>query len=70
LAVPIVLWGMAISGRERPLLVGTAAILMLALPTFDIYPLSYHRLAGLLLMLYLTSPRETSRRLDTGGIVD
>jgi hypothetical protein len=56
LALPVVLWGMAVSGRKRPLLVGIAAVLILALPTFDIYPFSYHRLAGLILMLYLTPP--------------
>jgi hypothetical protein len=58
LAAPIVLWGTAVAGRKRPWLVGTAAFLMLALPTFDIYPLSYHRRAGLLLMLYLTSEKK------------
>ena len=60
LAVPIVLWGTAVAGKKRPWLVGTAAFLMLALPTFDFYPFSYHRLAGLLLMLYLTGTDKKS----------
>jgi hypothetical protein len=64
LAVPVVLWGTAVAGEKKPWLVGTAALLMLSLPTFDIFPLSYHRLAGLLLMLCLTSDK--SRPDDIG----
>ncbi len=64
LTVPIALWGTAVAGKNRPWLVGTAAFLMLGLPTFDIYPLSYHRLAGLLLMLYLTRPTNRPIRRD------
>jgi hypothetical protein len=56
LALPIILWGAAVCGRERPWAVGTAAFLMIGMPAFDIYPLSYHRLAGLLLMLFLVRP--------------
>lgn len=60
LAVPIVLWGAAVAGKKRPWLVGTAAFLMLSLTVFDIYPLSYHRLAGLLLLLYSTTPSNST----------
>lgn len=38
-------------GRGRPLLVVIASLLVFALPTFDVFPLSYHRLCGLLLLL-------------------
>ena len=34
---------------------------MLAMPTFDLFPLSYHRLAGMLLLLGLTSPGALAR---------
>lgn len=56
LAVPLVIWAAARRGRERPWLVGLGAVLALALPTFDFFPLSLHRLAGLVLLLILTRP--------------
>ena len=34
---------------------------MLAMPTFDLFPLSYHRLAGMLLLLGLTAPGTLAR---------
>ena len=57
LAIPLVIWAAATRGRREPWAVGLAAFLMLGVPTFSIYPLSYHRLAGLLWMLYITRPR-------------
>jgi hypothetical protein len=36
---------------------------MLAVPTFDVFPWSWHRLAGLVALLALT-PTGTRRRLD------
>jgi hypothetical protein len=54
LALPLVVWGLVAGEPRRRPLVAAAALLMLALPTFDFFPFSYHRLAGLLLFLAAT----------------
>jgi hypothetical protein len=55
-ALPLVIVAWASRGGDRPLAVLTASALVIGLPTFDFFPLSYHRLAGLLALLVLTSP--------------
>ena len=60
LAMPLIVWAAALFGRATPWLIGISAFLMLGLPTFDVFPLSYHRLAGILLWIYLTSPTRVS----------
>ena len=57
LAMPMILWAAATRWRDRPWPVGIGAFLILVLPTFDVFPFSYHRLAGLLMLLCLTSPK-------------
>jgi hypothetical protein len=56
LAIPIVIWAGATVGRSKPWQIAIGAFLMFALPTFDVFPLSYHRMVGLVLVLYFTSP--------------
>ncbi len=56
LAIPIILWAIILQGRHRPWRVGIGAFLILVVPTFDVFPLSYHRLVGLLLLLRCTPP--------------
>ncbi len=56
LGLPLVIWAVASRGRQWPWTVAAGALLMLAMPTFDLFPLSYHRFAGLLLLLAVTSP--------------
>ncbi len=56
LAIPIVLWAIATRWRDKPWQVGIGAFLIFVLPTFDVFPFSYHRLIGLLILLSLTSP--------------
>lgn len=68
LAVPIIIWAAVGYGRERPWLIGLSAVLVLALPIFDIYPLSYHRLAGLLLLLAVT-PAKTLPNLTSAPVL-
>jgi len=58
LAIPIAISAIASRGRERPWEIGIAVAVIFVVPTFDVYPLSYHRLAGLLALLALTPPRE------------
>jgi hypothetical protein len=57
LALPLALWAVALHGRERPGLVALGVFLMLGMPTFDLFPLSLHRLLGMLLLLALTPSR-------------
>jgi hypothetical protein len=60
LALPIVAWAAGACAPERRLLLGAAVFAMLALPTFDVFPWSWHRLAGLVALLALT-PARTKR---------
>jgi alpha-1,2-mannosyltransferase len=55
LAIPITAWAAAGWGRAHPVAIALAALLMFAPPTFDLFPLSYHRLAGLVLLLVVTN---------------
>ena len=57
LAIPLAIWAVATRGRELPWAVGAAIFLVLVLPSLEIFPLSYHRIAGLSLLLVLTPPR-------------
>jgi hypothetical protein len=57
MALPLALAAIALRGRERPGLVALGIFLMLGMPTFDLFPLSAHRLAGMLLLLWLTPAR-------------
>jgi hypothetical protein len=59
LALPFVLWCIAIQGKQKPWQIGIAAFLIFAIPTFDVFPLSYHRLAGLCMLIYHTPPAIT-----------
>jgi hypothetical protein len=56
LALPIAVWAVATQGRQRPWLIALAIILMMGLPTFNVYPFSYHRIFGLLLLLVTMPP--------------
>lgn len=57
LVLPLVIWALASQTKvERLWLVALSAFLIFVLPTFDIFPLSYHRLAGLLLLVSTLPP--------------
>ena len=60
LAMPIAIWAVATRGYDKPWLVGIGTFFMFCLPTFDIFPFSYHRIVGLLTLLYLTSPEHSA----------
>jgi hypothetical protein len=57
LACPVVAWAAGACAPERRVLLGAAALAMLAVPSFDVFPWSWHRLAGLAALLALTRPR-------------
>jgi len=52
-ALPLSVLSLAKFGPTQPARVGIAVLLMFGLPTFDVFPLSYHRLVGLLMLLRL-----------------
>ncbi|HEX4622574.1 MAG TPA: hypothetical protein VH208_13515, partial [Myxococcaceae bacterium] len=56
-AVPLVLTALATAPPATFFRLAVASALMLAMPTADIYPLSYTRLAGLVLLFHWTSVR-------------
>lgn len=56
-ALPLMIRAVALRGREQTLRVALAGFLALWMPTFDLFPLSYHRAVGLLLLLSLTRPQ-------------
>ena len=57
LAIPLAIWAVATRWGERSGAVVVGIFLMLALPSLDVFPLSYHRIAGMLLLLLLTPSR-------------
>jgi alpha-1,2-mannosyltransferase len=56
MALPLAIFAVALLGKERPLGVAAGLFAMLAMPTFDVFPLGYHRLAGMLWLLWLAAP--------------
>jgi hypothetical protein len=62
LGIPTILYAIATIGVRRPWAVGLGTGLILAIPTFDVYPFSYHRIAGLLMLMILTDPRRIPAR--------
>jgi alpha-1,2-mannosyltransferase len=56
-ALPFAVFAAATEGPRRPILIGTALFLTFAVPWSDVFVLGYHRLAGVALALYATTPR-------------
>jgi hypothetical protein len=56
LAVPVILWAIISQHRRNIWLIGFGSLLILLPPTFNIWPLSYHRLFGLLILIAASSP--------------
>ncbi|EKQ68370.1 Protein of unknown function (DUF2029) [Leptolyngbyaceae cyanobacterium JSC-12] len=57
IAIPIALWAIATRSSTQPWLVGLGVFLVFCLPTSDFFPLSYHRVIGLLILVYSVSPQ-------------
>jgi hypothetical protein len=55
-ALPLVILAFATRWRESPVALAVCAFLILGMPTFDLFPLSYHRGVGLLGLLVVTRP--------------
>lgn len=61
LAMPLAALAVVDHGDRRPWLVGGALLLVFAIPTYDVWPLSYNRLAGLLILLTVCTPKVETR---------
>ncbi len=55
-AVPIAIWATVCLRRRAPLPLAIGILLMLVVPTNEVFPLSYHRLAGLIVLMIGTRP--------------
>jgi hypothetical protein len=64
LALPLALVAAAMRGRERTGLVALGIFLVFGMPTFDLFPLSLHRLGGMLMLLALTPARRLGASLS------
>jgi hypothetical protein len=56
LALPLVVWAIALRGKDRPGWVGVAAACIFVLSPFDVFPFSYLRMFGAIVLMALTSP--------------
>lgn len=65
LMVPVAIWAIATAGKEQPWAVGAGTFLMFCIPIFDVYPLSYHRIGGLAVVLWCTRPRRAGPTRST-----
>jgi hypothetical protein len=64
-ALPLSVVAIARCWKGSPFRVGFALILIFGLPTFDVFPLSYHRLLGL--MVLFATVRGSVRAVDRSG---
>jgi len=58
IAIPLAIWAFALRGKDAPWLVMIGMTAIFLLPVFNIYPFSYLRMAGLILLLILVSPQK------------
>jgi len=61
IAIPLAIWAFALRSKNAPWLVMTGTLLVFLLPVFNIYPFSYLRMAGLILLLVLVSPEKSKQ---------
>jgi len=55
-AIPLALWAIALQGRNKPGWVGIGIASIFILPAFNVFPFSYLRLLGVILLLWFTPP--------------
>jgi hypothetical protein len=59
LAIPVALWAIVAGKPDNLWLVSLGIFMIFCISTFEIFPLSFHRLLGLLITIYLTAPIDT-----------
>ncbi|MBE0672024.1 MAG: DUF2029 domain-containing protein [Anaerolineales bacterium] len=62
IAIPLAIWVVVLRGRDIPWHVLLACSLVFLLPVYNVYPFSYLRLAGLIWLLILASPKRIETR--------
>lgn len=55
-AIPVALWAITTRKLDKPMLVGFSIFLIFCVPAFDLFPFSFHRLLGLLMLVHFTAP--------------
>lgn len=58
--IPVALWSIVTCDRQKLVAISIGISLVFCIPTFDLFPLSFHRLFGLLMIVYFTSPDSLS----------
>jgi hypothetical protein len=56
IAIPVALWAIATCKSDQIVPISVGVFLIFCIPTFDLFPFSFHRLVGLLMLVYFTSP--------------
>jgi len=63
IAIPLTIWAVAMRGKDAPIQTVISFVLVFTLPVFNIYPFSYLRLVGIILLLILISPRNIKKTI-------
>ena len=59
-AIPVALWATIVMKSDKSISIAVGIFLVFCVPTFDFFPISFHRLVGLLMIVYFTNPDSTS----------
>ncbi len=61
IAIPLAIWAFSLTNRKDLPLLTIGLIFVFVMPVFNIFPFSYLRMAGLILLLALASPKEVEQ---------
>ncbi|MFN8380431.1 MAG: glycosyltransferase family 87 protein [Anaerolineales bacterium] len=63
IAIPLAIWVFAFRGKDAPWQVILSLALVFVLPVFNVFPFSYLRMAGLIWLFMLASPKQIEKSL-------
>lgn len=63
IAIPLAIWVFALRGKDAPWQVILSLALIFMLPVFNVFPFSYLRMAGLIWLFILASPKQIEKSL-------
>jgi hypothetical protein len=61
MAIPLAIWLVAIYKKEIPWLGVLGLVFVFLLPVFNIFPFSYLRMLGVIILLWLSSPSKVNK---------
>lgn len=64
IAIPLAIWAFTLCRRDAMMPTLSGAALVFALPVFNVYPFSYLRMVGLLILLIIVSPKRIEKMLS------